>query len=293
MRIGVVMIPTDPWPETMAQARRLDSLGFDHLWVYDHLSWRRYRDRPWHATYPWLAAVAAVTERIRLGTMVSNPNIRHPYLLAKDAMTIDHVAGGRLVLGIGAGGSGFDETALGGGELAPGRRMDRFEEFVGVVDELLRGQLTDHSGEWYEIDGARMLPGCVQQPRVPLALAAGGRRGLRTVAERADAWVTLGDPTDSDPSAGATFAAVRRQTDILEAHCEAIGRDPDTIDRVFLAGHGDLRPLRSLEAFDDAVGNLGELGVTDLVVHHPRADDPAWDDPPGMIDAVAPSRRSV
>ena len=69
MRIGTLLMPTDPIDVTLEQARRLESLGFDHLWVYDHLSWQRYRDRPWHATYPWLTAVAAATSRIRLGTM--------------------------------------------------------------------------------------------------------------------------------------------------------------------------------------------------------------------------------
>src|SRR5687767_3593981 len=106
------MLPTDPWPDTVARARHLDELGFDHLWTYDHLSWRRYRDRPWHATMPWLTGVAAATARIRVGTLVSSPNIRHPVMLAKDAMTIDHISNGRLTIGIGAGGPGFDATVF-------------------------------------------------------------------------------------------------------------------------------------------------------------------------------------
>ncbi len=101
------MLPTDPWPETVARARRLEELGYDHLWTYDHLSWRRYRDRPWHATIPWLTGLASATASIRLGTMVASPNFRHPVTLAKDAMTLDHISAGRLTLGVGAGGIGL------------------------------------------------------------------------------------------------------------------------------------------------------------------------------------------
>ena len=106
MRVGVLMLPTDPWPDTVRRAQELERLGYDHLWTYDHLSWRRYRDRDWHAAIPWLTGIAMATERVRLGTMVASPNFRHPVTLAKEAMTLDHVSGGRLTLGIGAGGTG-------------------------------------------------------------------------------------------------------------------------------------------------------------------------------------------
>jgi len=113
MRIGVLLLPADPWPETIRMAQRVEELGYDHLWTYDHLSWRRYRDQAWHSTYPWLTGVAAHTNTIRLGTMVSNPNVRHPLILAKDATTIDHISNGRFTIGVGAGGTGFDATVLG------------------------------------------------------------------------------------------------------------------------------------------------------------------------------------
>ncbi len=96
MRIGVLLLPTDPWPVTVQRVRTVEALGYDHLWTYDHLSWRRYRDRAWHAAIPWLTGVAGVTSRIRLGTMVASPNFRHPVTLAKDAMTLDNVSNGRV-----------------------------------------------------------------------------------------------------------------------------------------------------------------------------------------------------
>jgi alkanesulfonate monooxygenase SsuD/methylene tetrahydromethanopterin reductase-like flavin-dependent oxidoreductase (luciferase family) len=291
IRVGVLLLPTDPWPETLATARRLEDWGYDHLWTYDHLTWRRYQDRPWHSTFPWLTGLATQTSRIRLGTMVANPNIRHPLLLAKDCMTIDHLSGGRFTLGIGAGGTGFDATALGQAPLSTSERLTRLEEFVKVVDGLLRNELTDHRGDWYEINDARMLPGCVQTPRLPIAIAAGGARGLRLVAEAAETWITFGDVSGADLSDAGTIAAVRDQTQMLEAACEAIGRDPREIRRIYLIGNTLERPLRSLDAFDEFAGRYAELGFTDLVFHHPRPDDPVWNDSNEIVEAIASHRR--
>src|SRR5919112_816741 len=138
MRIGVLMLPTDPWPDTVARARHLEELGYASLWTYDHLTWRRYREKPWFAALPWLTGVAASTSRIRLGTMVASPNFRHPVTLAKEAMTLDHVSGGRVILGVGAGGTGFDAEVFKQPVLSPGERASRLAEFVELLDRLLR-----------------------------------------------------------------------------------------------------------------------------------------------------------
>ena len=207
------MLPTDPWPETVARARHVEALGYDHLWTYDHLSWRRYRERTWFGAIPWLTGIAAATDRIRLGPLVTSPNFRHPVTLAKDAMTLDHVSGGRLILGVGAGGLGFDSTVLGDEPLTPAQLASRLAEFVEVLDRLLREPAMSHTGEHYTVHEARMIPGCVQQPRVPFAIAAGGAKTLRTVARAGDAWVTYG-PADPDATRGRYRAhlavAVRR-----------------------------------------------------------------------------------
>lgn len=287
MRIGVLLIPTDGWNETVALVQRLEALGYHHIWVYDHLSWRRYRDRPWHATYPWLAGLAGATSRIRLGTMVSNLNIRHPLVLAKDAMTIDHISGGRLTIGLGAGGTGFDATVLGQPVLSPGERANRLAEAAEVLDGLLRGALTNYSGEFYEVNEARVLPGCVQRPRLPIAVAAGAQRTLGVAAKFADAWITYGDTTYQERSAHGTERVVRRQVELLDEHCGRLGRDPRTIDRIFLIGNSEARPLANLQAFEEFVGRYTELGFDDLVFHMPRADDPVWSDPPAIVDEIA------
>jgi alkanesulfonate monooxygenase SsuD/methylene tetrahydromethanopterin reductase-like flavin-dependent oxidoreductase (luciferase family) len=287
MRFGVVIIPTDPWPAAVAAAQRVEALGFDHLWTYDHLSWRRYRDQPWHATHPWLTGIAAVTSSIRVGTAVSSPNLRHPLMLAKDAMTIDHVSNGRFIVGIGAGGAGFDDAVFGQAPLSPGDRMARLEEYVEVLDGLLTASIEDHAGRHYTIEGARLLPGCIQTPRIPIAIAAGGPRGLRLAARRGDAWMTYGSTTSTDRSVAGTERAVIEQNARLDDACSVLGRDPSSIDRIYLAGNTEERPLSSIERFVDFVGRYTEIGFTDIVVHHPRADDPAWNDPPEILDQIA------
>jgi alkanesulfonate monooxygenase SsuD/methylene tetrahydromethanopterin reductase-like flavin-dependent oxidoreductase (luciferase family) len=269
VRIGVLLLPADPWPESLALARRIEEMGFDHLWTYDHLSWRRYRDKPWHAAIPWLTGIAAGTQRIRLGTMVSSPNFRHPATLAKEAMTLDHISAGRLTLGIGAGGIGFDATVLGGQVLTPGERARRLDEFVGDLDALLREPVTSREGAYYTIDEARMIPGSVQRPRVPLAVAAGGPRTMQTVIRYADAWITEGD-----------FPKIAANS----ARMDESGR---TMDRIVLVDNGDERPLASVDAFRDVVGRYAALGFTDLVFHHPRPDDPVFTDDPAMVEKIA------
>ena len=287
MRVGVLLLPTDPWPETVGRVRRLESLGYDHLWTYDHLSWRRYRDRAWHATFPWLTGIAGVTERVRIGTLVTTPNFRHPALLAKDAMTLDHISEGRLVLGIGAGGSGFDSTVLGGEPPGPRDRAARLVEFVEVLDRLLRDGEASHDGTWFRMDGAQVLPGCVQRPRVPFALAAGSPTTLALAARFADNWVTYGDPEYRDTTPAGVEAAVRAQRERLEAACADAGRDPADIDSTYLIGNTDERPLASVGAFVDFAGRAAALGFTDLVFHHPRPDDPVWTEPEAIVEQLA------
>jgi alkanesulfonate monooxygenase SsuD/methylene tetrahydromethanopterin reductase-like flavin-dependent oxidoreductase (luciferase family) len=289
VQVGVLMLPTDPWPVSVARAKKLEALGFHHLWTYDHLSWRRYRDRDWHAALPWLTGIAGVTSRIRLGTMVASPNFRHPVTLAKEAMTLDHVSGGRLTLGVGAGGTGFDATVLGEPVPDAATRMRRLVEFVEVLDGLLTNPSLSHRGEHYRVDEARMLPGCVQRPRLPLAIAAAGPKAIALAARLGDAWITYGDPDPTGMSPAQIERAVRVQADRLAESCAAIGRDPGELRRVYLIGNTEERPLASLEAFTDFAGRYAELGFTDLVFHDPRPDDPVWTDDPAIVEAIAGS----
>ena len=134
MRFGVVILPEHRWAEAQRIWRRAEDLGFDHAWTYDHLAWRSLRDSPWFGAMPTLTAAALATERIRLGPLVASPNFRHPVPFAKEVVTLDDISGGRLALGIGAGGYGWDATVLGQSRLSPADRLERFAEFVDLTD---------------------------------------------------------------------------------------------------------------------------------------------------------------
>ena len=110
---------------------------------------------------------------------------------------------------------------------------------------------------------------------------------MALVARLADAWITYGDSSHRDASVAGTDAAITRQLDALAEHCARIGRDPLSIDRMYLSGNTDERPLASLAAFTDLVGRCQDLGFTDIVFHHPRADDPVWNDPEDIVEAIA------
>lgn len=282
------MLPTDPLPETLARARHIDTLGYDHLWTYDHLSWRRYRGRPWYAAMPWLTAMAGATSRVRLGTMVTTPNFRNPLTLAQEAVTVDHVSGGRFILGVGAGGLGFDSTVFGEPPLSRRALTERLGEFLELLDRLFREPTVSHRGTYFTLDDALVRPAALQEPRIPLAIAAAAPKTLALAARFADAWITFGDAGENrDTSASGTTRIIETQVRRLEEACAVIGRDPATISRIYLIGNTDERPLASVAAFDDFVGRYSALGFTDLVFHHPRADDPAWDEPANIVDAIA------
>ena len=281
------MLPLDPWPVAVERGRRIEALGYDHLWTYDHLTWRRYRDHAWHAALPWLTGMATATSTIELGTMVASPNFRHPVPLAKEAITIDHIAGGRFTLGIGAGGVGFDATVFGNDPLTPGQLLDRFGEFTELLDRMFRERTVSYDGAYFTAREAQTLRATPEQPRPRVAIAAGGRRALGLVVRYADAWITYGDTSRRDFSAAGTDAIVRRQLAMLDDECATIGRDPKTIDRIFLIGNTEARPLQSVEAFDDFAGRYDELGFTDLVFHHPIPDDPVWNEPEAIVEQIA------
>jgi alkanesulfonate monooxygenase SsuD/methylene tetrahydromethanopterin reductase-like flavin-dependent oxidoreductase (luciferase family) len=182
MRYGVVILPEARWRDARSTWQAAEELGFDHAWTYDHLAWRTLRDQPWFAAVPTLTAAATVTTRIRLGPLVASPNFRHPVTFAKELVALDDVSGGRVTAGFGAGGTGWDATILGEPAWSPGERAGRFAEFVELTDRLLRVPEVSFAGRYYSADGARTHPGCLQQPRLPFAIAATGPRGMRLAA---------------------------------------------------------------------------------------------------------------
>jgi alkanesulfonate monooxygenase SsuD/methylene tetrahydromethanopterin reductase-like flavin-dependent oxidoreductase (luciferase family) len=247
------------------------------------MAWRTLRDGPWHAAMPLLAAIAATTTRIRLGPLVASPNFRHPVTFAKELMILDHVAAGRVTLGIGAGSKTFDATVLGQPAWSVAERTARFAEFVDLLDQLLTSPSTTRAGRFYSAHEARMIPGCVQRPRLPFAVAATGPRGMEVVARQAQTWVTTGDiarPPEEH------FEGLPRLVEALDAACRSVGRDPATLDRLVLTGSHGPTSLATVDQFRGAVERYRSLGFTDVVVPYPRPSEPYAGDP-AVLEAIA------
>jgi alkanesulfonate monooxygenase SsuD/methylene tetrahydromethanopterin reductase-like flavin-dependent oxidoreductase (luciferase family) len=275
MQLGVLILPEFPWVTAQAIWRRAEALGFEHAWTYDHIAWRSFRDTTWFAAIPTLTAAAMVTRRIRLGTLVASPNFRHPVPFAKELVALDDISGGRITLGLGAGSSSWDATILGQAAWPPKERAGRFAEFIELLDQALREPATSYQGQYYAADEARTYPGCVQQPRLPFAIAATGRQGMHLAASYGQIWVTNGDRTRQDVMKAKQGAqVVREQIARFDDICRQVRRDPASLRRLVLSGPRLDSGLESVEAFHDTIGRYTEAGLTDFVVHWPRPDQP-------------------
>lgn len=273
MRLSTVILPTYRWAEGRQIWTRAEELNFFAAYTYDHLSWRSFVDEPWFGAVPILTAAAAVTDRIKLGTMVASPNFRHPVLFAKDVMTIDDISGGRMVLGIGSGGTGFDATVLGQQPWSMRERTSRFAEFTALLHQLLSNPVTNHEGEFWSAHEARMIPGAYHQVPVPFAIAATGPRGFALAAQYGQAWVTTGDPKlEDDTDIGHHIQAITDQVSQVDAAVLAHGRPAGELNHILLTGVGTPIALQSVDAFVDYAGQLQAAGIDELVVHWPVPD---------------------
>ena len=213
------------WPTIRGVAVAAEDAGLDSLWVYDHLLFRIAGEDEGgpHDPLAMLAAVAAVTSRVELGTIVLGTGFRSPGITAKMAIAIDEVSNGRLVLGLGAGWHEPEYAAFG---YPFDHRVGRFEEFLAVALPLVRGERVTFHGEWHHAQDAAALPPPPRPTRmpgrIPVLIAGKGERMLRLVARHADAWnaAWFGLPTERFH---------QRRADLVTA-CEAEGRDPATIE---------------------------------------------------------------
>ncbi len=267
MRFGITILPEHPWREAEPLWRSAEELGFDHAWTYDHLSWGGLPDVPWYGTVPTLTAAALATHRIRLGTFVLSPNFRHPAALVREVLSLHDISQGRLLLGLGAGGSP-DDRVLGAEPLTPRRRVDRLVEFTGLLSELLRSDHVDHRGDFYTSVDARTLP--TDAADVPLVMAANGPRSLRLALQHGSAqpdsgWVTTGRRGSDQEEWWASVAELSRQLDRLSDETGL------TVRRYLSVDSGHRYALSDVDTFSALVERAAGLGFTDLVTHWPRA----------------------
>jgi alkanesulfonate monooxygenase SsuD/methylene tetrahydromethanopterin reductase-like flavin-dependent oxidoreductase (luciferase family) len=275
VRVGLVILPTDRWSEARRQWEWADDAGFSTAWTYDHIRWSGMPDGPWHAAVPILAAAAIVTRRIRLGTLVATPNFRHPVTLARDAIALDDVSGGRFDLGLGPGSEGLDATALGQEPWDTADRLARFGEFLRVLRPIVDGAPTARTSLrtlHYAADEAPSTPGTLQRP-LPLTIAAGGAVGLRLATAYGNQWVTVG-PTGPDArTPQSVLFATRQQLELLATACRSAGREEASLGKVLLWTPPE-PVLESADQFDELAAPFAELGFDEFVLHHPAQTGP-------------------
>lgn len=272
LHFGIMTLQNLPWPTLLQRWRLLDASTFDSAWVADHFVSARLPNMLWLDGWTLLAALASQTRRIRLGPLVTTITYRNPAVLAKQALTLDHLSNGRLELGIGAGGNPADASMTGVPAWDTRERVDRFREFVELVDTLLRQETTTYAGRYYQVQDARMIPAPVQQPRPPPTLAALGPTTIKFAASYADVWNSYVLPPLSVQQA---LQTTKERVGILNDACAAAGRDPTTIRRSLLCWPlMPETPFDSLDAFRDFIGRYTEIGISEFIFYWMRDDLP-------------------
>jgi alkanesulfonate monooxygenase SsuD/methylene tetrahydromethanopterin reductase-like flavin-dependent oxidoreductase (luciferase family) len=261
MLVGVQTPTQRPWPELAEQWAWLERIGFDSLWLADHYVPPFKLDGPIFEPWTLLAGLALVTERVRLGVLVSCNTFRHPPLVAKEAVTVDHISGGRLEFGLGAGWFVPEHEMFGIPYPSNAELVGRFREAVEICHLLFTQDVTTYEGTYYQVREAPFRPTPVQQPRIPFTLGAHGPRMMRIVARHADRWNSNG-----------SMAEMAERNRLLDAACVEVGRDPDEILRSHLyvpALMPEERPWDSPEALRDFLGRLREAGVREAIIQLP------------------------
>jgi F420-dependent oxidoreductase-like protein len=258
MKIGVDVSQHQlEWPELQKRVTWAEEVGFDSAWVFDHFT-VLYGDPTGPCLEAWtlLAALAAVTSRIRLGALVTGVTYRHPSLLAAEAVTVDHVSSGRLDIGLGAAWHEEEHRRLGFDFPPAGERIAQLEETLQVVKGLLTGDDFDFEGRYHRLQKAFYRPRPVQQPYPPIWIGATGERVMLPLAARhADVWHGFGSVSD-----------LARKSSVIDREAERAGRDPAEIGRS--------TSLSISEPWDQVRRQgerLQEAGFTHLIASWPAA----------------------
>jgi F420-dependent oxidoreductase-like protein len=243
------------WDELVERVRFAEEAGFEAAWVFDHFK-PLYGDPsgPCFESWTVMAGLAAVTEKIRLGPLVTGVTYRPPSILATEAVTVDHISNGRVELGIGAAWFDQEHAELGIDFPRTGERARRLEEAVQVLKLLMTGDDVSFDGRYYKLDNASYNPKPIQKPHPPLWIGASGEKLMLPIVGRwADAWHSFG-----------STRSLKRKTQIVERAAEEAGRDPSSIFRA--------TALSLSEPWDEVKRTVDELrgiGVSYLTVSWP------------------------
>jgi F420-dependent oxidoreductase-like protein len=261
VRVGVKVPPQEiSAPDLRASWLLAEAAGFDHYWSYDHLvGVVTGSQNPVFEPWSVLAACAVTTERIRLGVVVTANTFRHPGVLAKVVTTVDHLSGGRVEFGIGAGWEPNEHRMfdLPYGTMA--ERLERLDESLTVIRGLWTEAETTFEGKYYRVLAALAEPKPLQRPHPPIWIGAAGEQlALRVVARHADVWNLIAGTGGVDSPAQAA-----RKAEVLSGHCAAAGRDPASIRRSLSWYYGGGDPAAGVEEILPYV----ELGFTELILN--------------------------
>jgi alkanesulfonate monooxygenase SsuD/methylene tetrahydromethanopterin reductase-like flavin-dependent oxidoreductase (luciferase family) len=277
LRFHVLLLPNVGWEELKARVAQLEELGLEVAALPDHfVDWTKPTS-PWFESWTALAAIAEATSTIRLATAVTQMPLRNPAMLARQALTLDHISNGRIELGLGTGILNDPSYAMTGlPNWDAGERVDRFGEYVELVGQLLSQEVTTYEGRYYWVEGAVMNPGPVQSPRPPIMVAALGPRMMRHAARHADIWNSL----SFLPSFDDQLVETRERFQIIDRICMEVGREPSSLRRSYTMYEAEARPrggslgyYESTDRFVDQVSRLVELGISDVGLYYPL--DPA------------------
>lgn len=248
--LGILIMPRPPLAGVVERCQRYEAMGVQSVWLCDHFVDQRFG--PLFESWTLLAALAAATSRIRLGTAATCLPYRRPAVLAKSAATVDHISGGRLELGLGSGWWRPEFERFGYEFPPPAERARRFAETVATLQELF----------------ATLRPAPVQRPYPPFVLAAQGPKMLETVARHGDGWLA---------SFGLSPAEIGDRNRLLDVRCAAHGRSPVAVRRISLwtpwVQEGN--PWHSLASFAEFVATYRAAGVTEFILEEPRPDQAA------------------
>lgn len=225
---GLMDGATARWSDLLAIARRAESIGFDSVWVQDHLLFRfpgQAAEGTWES-FSLLSALAAATDRVEIGTLVTCTSFRNPALTAKMADTIEEISGGRLILGLGAGWHEPEYRAFG---YPFDYRVSRFAEALTIISTLLRQGQIDFDGTYYQARDCELRPRGPRPAGPPIMLGTTGERMLRLTARYADSWNVYFSRT------GNSAAGIPPLRERVDAACQAEGRDPATLERTVAA----------------------------------------------------------
>jgi alkanesulfonate monooxygenase SsuD/methylene tetrahydromethanopterin reductase-like flavin-dependent oxidoreductase (luciferase family) len=280
-RLGILLwSQATDWPAVESAARRVDALGYDHLWTWDHL-YAIFGDpyQPIFEGHSTLAAWAKVTSRVKLGLLVGANTLRNPGLVAKQVITLDHISEGRAVLGI--GGAWFErEHNEYGIEFGSGfgQRLTWLDEATGAMRQMLDGEVvTSPEGGRYRFRDLRLLPRPVQD-RLPIMIGGSGeRKTLRTVAKYADMWNAMG-----------SVEKLQHKDEVLRTHCEAVGRDQSQIERTV----GCKPIIRDTEADARRVWE-SQMAHNRTPMNDVEADDTFWVGTPRQVAEMMVARKKI